>query len=486
MANPDIRLIPLNSVLLNTANPRFDPRNSQSGILEAIVQDQGDKLVKLAEDIAANGLNPSELLLVTEDNEAGQYIVLEGNRRIAAIQLATSLELIDSVNSLSTAQSKRFKALVAHKNPNLPKRIRCVVVPSERIEEARYWIQLKHTGENGGVGVVSWDHLQQQRFLSQDRSKPLHVQLFEFVKNGPYLDEETKQKPRIALTTIQRILQAKGALKLLGIDFRNDQLIVPDDPVVLERLAMLVTDVASGYINVRDVYLVGEKIDYLEELIARQHAKTTEQSDSGETQAEESSAENENGDKSDSESTHDSQSTSDDSTTGSQTEQQERRVNPKRKTLIPEDFVVHIPQPRINNIYHELQRLDLDKFTNSGAVMLRVFIELSVDEYAEQNGIETDTPIMKDGKPMMNRDGSPKMRYIQFSTKVARVADYMEAHECNRQKLKGIRMLLAEKDHILSVDSLHSYVHNKHVNPDAASLKANWNSIDEFVRQLWA
>ena len=78
------------------------------------------------------------------------------------------------------------------------------------------------------------------------------------------------------------------------------------------------------------------------------------------------------------------------------------------------------------------------------------------------------------------------MKYMHFSTKLTKVADYLETQGCDRQKLKGIRMLLSEKDHVLSVDSLHSYVHNKHVNPDAASLKANWNSIDEFVRQLWA
>ena len=369
MADPTIRTIPLTNLLLDVSNPRYPPQDSQPEILEAIVKDQGIKLVKLAEDIAARGLNPSELLLVAESDETGKYTVLEGNRRIAAIQLASSLNRIKSVKSLSLAQAKRLNALAKIKNSNLPKKISCVVIAHEDLNSARYWIQLRHTGENGGVGIVSWDNIQQDRFLSQSkaRGKSVQLQLYELVKEGPYLDEETKQKRRVALTTIRRILNNKKALQLLGIQIIDETLIVPDDADVLKRLAMMVKDIATRYIRVPDVYHSDDQVKYVNELIARQQIETTGQSNTD-------GSPSESEDKPATETNNGSQSNSDKSPTSTaeaQAEQQPIRINPKRKTLIPDDFNIRINQNKINSIYHELQTLDLDKFTNSGAVMLQ-------------------------------------------------------------------------------------------------------------------
>lgn len=59
--NNNIKSIPLSNLNLDKSNFRFDKVDSQRDAINSMILDQGDKLYKLAEDIAANGLNPSEV-----------------------------------------------------------------------------------------------------------------------------------------------------------------------------------------------------------------------------------------------------------------------------------------------------------------------------------------------------------------------------------------------------------------------------------------
>jgi hypothetical protein len=41
------------------------------------------------------------------------------------------------------------------------------------------------------------------------------------------------------------------------------------------------------------------------------------------------------------------------------------------------------------------------------------------------------------------------------------------------------------KNHPLSIDSLHAYVHNPDYSPSLADLTRNWDNIEPFVIGLW-
>ena len=79
-------------LFINNSNPRFNPVEDQVEAFEAMILDQKDKLVSLAEHIVENGLNPLEKILVSEIN--GKYVVQEGNRRIAALNFLNNPNLI--------------------------------------------------------------------------------------------------------------------------------------------------------------------------------------------------------------------------------------------------------------------------------------------------------------------------------------------------------------------------------------------------------
>jgi hypothetical protein len=78
----------LSELRLDQKNYRTGPVATQRAAVAAIIEDQKTKLVNLAEDILSIGLSPGEPIWVTRDPDAkGMYIVLEGNRRVAALKL---------------------------------------------------------------------------------------------------------------------------------------------------------------------------------------------------------------------------------------------------------------------------------------------------------------------------------------------------------------------------------------------------------------
>lgn len=158
---PAIQPIAIENLLIDLQNPRYDPRTNQREAITTIANDQGVKLANLAEDIVDKGVNPSELPMVTPSDEGSStFIVLEGNRRIAALKLLASPSLVASIG-LPVGIAKRYKALHDKAKGDIPKTIECAVLSRE---EANHWIYIRHTGENEGVGVVTWDGVQTHRF----------------------------------------------------------------------------------------------------------------------------------------------------------------------------------------------------------------------------------------------------------------------------------------------------------------------------------
>ena len=56
------------------------------------------------------------------------------------------------------------------------------------------------------------------------------------------------------------------------------------------------------------------------------------------------------------------------------------------QTVIPKSFKVRFGHERLAAIRKELSSLNRDNFTNAGAVLLRVFLELAIKDYLERTG----------------------------------------------------------------------------------------------------
>lgn len=150
---PRLETIDYRDLRLDTENPRHRTQPDEPSTLAALIRDDAPKLVALAIDISKNGLDPINPLLVLPQGDT--YVVLEGNRRLAALHLLSGR----GTEHLSNSQRR---SLAANDNFDNEMAVQCVVVESR--SDARHWIELRHTGQNEGAGVVPWSATQIARF----------------------------------------------------------------------------------------------------------------------------------------------------------------------------------------------------------------------------------------------------------------------------------------------------------------------------------
>ncbi|GAG54655.1 unnamed protein product [marine sediment metagenome] len=145
MATYTIQEIEVDKLLLDVRNPRHDILEKQNETLAEIMLNQRGKLLKLARDIVDFGINPSDLTIVIPiKDDSGKFIVLEGNRRLAAIQLLCDPTL--AALGYDTKNTNAFKLHSERYKKSPIDKLRCVVF-SQR-DDANHWIELRHTGEN--------------------------------------------------------------------------------------------------------------------------------------------------------------------------------------------------------------------------------------------------------------------------------------------------------------------------------------------------
>ncbi len=443
--------IDLVNLLLDIKNPRFETQHNQREALRTIAIEQGQKLVKLAEHIAQNDTNPSEMPIVINSSDKGYYTVLEGNRRVAAIKLCSEPKLVDSLK-LPTSIARRLKSLNQEYGSSLPVNLHCTVAPSRK--KARMWIELRHTGENAGVGIISWNGIAASRF----RGESPESQLLEIVKDSDFLDDETRDKlARIPITNLQRLINTPDARHIIGMDIINKQLIFlnPDEKTdAVGRMAIVVNDIANKHIKVTQLDTKDQRVGYATAVAARDlptPGKKIAPTD----------------------------------LTGQVTPAKERTKKKKgngasRKTLIPKSLRLNIAQPRMTRIFDELKRLKVNDFENSSAVLLRVFMEMSVNEFARIKRISLR-------EVRTDKDGKKTQRDLPLKKKVARIVDYLvDKDASSKRELHGIRTLVSSRDTIFSISNWQEYVHNQHYNPIASDLIRIWDNIQPFFQKVWA
>ncbi|MBK8548081.1 MAG: ParB N-terminal domain-containing protein [Saprospiraceae bacterium] len=105
---------------INIENPRFEMVGNQREAIKTMIEDQGEKLAKLAEDITNEGLNPGDPIFVTKhEKQPNQYNVLEGNRRVTALKLLENPDLIPETNK---SLLNKFKSYLNNTQNHLLKR----------------------------------------------------------------------------------------------------------------------------------------------------------------------------------------------------------------------------------------------------------------------------------------------------------------------------------------------------------------------------
>ena len=442
------REIPVSELDLDCENPRHGAVADQKAALEQLIADQREKIGRIAEDFHENGLSPAQLFIVT-NSPAGRYIVLDGNRRLAALRILEDPDLLPP-----EFRPSRLIERVSEPGSQ-PSQVMCAIVANR--DEARLWLDRTHSGQLDGVGTVSWSAVAKHRFnpVLPGRSHTASAMtVLDWLRRRLPADHATR--PHLdtveakSVTNLGRLASDPDIRKVIGFDFQGGIVTLNDDEAaVVQRLLTIVEKLATGTTvtalkgkNDRAAF-VAEHLDEdrtraAQDSIGQERDPSTDPSDS----AAAASADGSGGA----------------ATAGAGTGTTSSRSRSASHPFA--DIDIEPLHPRIQQVIVEVRSLDPDRYPNAMAVLLRVIFELTVTEYLDRKG----------ARPAQNETLATNIRTALRRLDVAE----------DDSRFHPIQTQLKQRHSIISVSNLHQYVHN----PDAAPGRSDLNSIALAYRPL--
>ncbi len=367
--------IPISDLLLDARNPRLGTVEDQASALERLVVIRPDHLRNLAKDIAERGLHPGIDFLVYPNGD-GKFVVLDGNRRLAAIKLLTKPDTAPSawtpIDTEAIVDAESLETL------------RCTIFESR--EEGRPWVERMHTGQMGGVGVVQWPPIAQHHFSPRNDQRGRGAAALAWLStrtdtSAADTHAAIEKVENEEITTFGRFVQARPVRPILGYDFKGSELEPSDgisEDVLYGRLIAAVKDLAAGK-GVNDLRDQEQRIEYAHLLAG---SSPSEESEPDADEAEEPTTE-------ESEEPTKEEPSTNTGTEGSGSEDKsdnsDKKEKTRRRNIPAQKFVLDSPlpdvyKPRIVRISEELCRLNVHETPNAVAVLLRLLLEMTTEQ----------------------------------------------------------------------------------------------------------
>ncbi|MCY3849981.1 MAG: ParB/Srx family N-terminal domain-containing protein [Acidimicrobiaceae bacterium] len=367
--------IQIGELLLDAENPRHGEVEDQGAALERLVVIRPQHLRSLTEDIAKNGLHPGLGFLVfpTED---GRFVVLDGNRRLAAIKLLTQPDSAPASWRPITTEIE----VDLHSFERLP----CTILDTR--EEGRLWLERMHTGQMNGVGVVQWPPMAQHRFSPRNDQRGRGAAALAWLSSRTEPGEtdlhEAIETVEGEITTFGRLVQTRAVRPILGHDFKGSELVPTEGTsiaVLYERLIAAVKDLAGGK-DVNDLRTIPQRVAYAHEL-AGSSDSDEEGDDEGDRRAQEEPTEQAVEESEGEQSTGgDDQAPANEGKLQEATKSKGRKRSSQPKTSVLDAPLPDSFKPRIVLISEELCALNVHDNPNAVAVLLRLLIEMTTEQ----------------------------------------------------------------------------------------------------------
>lgn len=147
-------LIKVNELFFDELNPRLPQRLQNIQDEEAVIDYmiRYGNIDELMESIAVNGYSDAEALLVVAKSDSSGYVVIEGNRRLAAVKLLNAPHKakvrVSTINNISKTAK------------NIPEEIPVIIYKTR--EEILDYLGYRHI-----TGVKEWGALEKAKYLEQ-------------------------------------------------------------------------------------------------------------------------------------------------------------------------------------------------------------------------------------------------------------------------------------------------------------------------------
>lgn len=447
--------IELKDLNLWDENARFPDKyynQDETDLIQFFLSKPEFKIKLLIESIIKDfDLLQLERIVVWNDGE--QNTVIEGNRRLTAYKVLVDSTLVKDRELKDFIDAERKKI-------NIPDNFSLEAIVMEDINQALRYIDRKHYNGNN---EVNWKDAERAQYSKRRGSgNPLELIKTGIVKIVQGIDLPVGMKEQILgqgyVTTFFRTITAKPAQKLYGYYFEDDEFKVRDTEFV-EKLKIVIFSVLNkqdfngNKINSRTLNRSEEVGKFLESIKVEDAKKINKK-------IEENTNEDIFGSK----------------TFSPSSSSVKQKVLPKstsRKYLIPSSCALRILEPKINNIYLELKdNLLIDETNesvpNAVGVLFRVFLEISLDQYAKMN-----QKFFKKGDTI--------------SQKIPWVVKSLEDKNYDKKIFNNIVKVGSAKTEntYLSIGNFHEYVHSTTTQPSSSELKSKWDNLQSFFETLW-
>jgi hypothetical protein len=490
--------IPVANINLDKSNMRIawmeDSQISQSTLISLLWDNCNIK--EIIKSIELSGFYQHEVPVVIEDHEEkGRYIVVEGNRRLAALKIIQNPALV------SLTQKKWLEDLSQKVKADIeiipvciaPSRDACMslLVSKHASEDHSSWKPLMQA-------YLYWNYLREHSGVSRESIASIfgttlaafnsHLKLynlFRLIKGIEGFDPDVQKTARdaitIPITTFQRILEVKKVAEYLHIS--DDWSFDDEKSIEFFNNAMrgVVIDVIT---NVENSRTLNSSADIERFFFAHNPPKqslSSEEKNEPEIPA----------------------ATNAPNTSGFampslpgqnplQAPHSPLNPPPRPKNPAPSRETKSIIRTKIpfglknasalKDIYGELCKLEVDRVPNSSVVMFRVFLDKATRKFMERKGYQTCPVVDKLG----NRKSEKEKSLDQADFRAC--LQFLVSPQCNLledQVKTPLRLFLksddAGKGQIFGMNKL---VHNSEVTYTPIEAKALWPQFESYVKVL--
>ena len=418
--------------------------------IEDIIQEDGDKknFMDLVRSIAMNGFIPADPIVVWKDDKNDRYYVAEGNRRVLALKLLRDpskapREIRGTVTRLASGWDRIEKISVN-------------IAPS--FEAAEWYISQRNSTSSI---QQKWSRLQQMRWieslyekyaetpdiLEQKSSMSVseieqivrYIRLLNLVEEEPVKSALTDAEYRAAtahtfpITIFERFFNLTKVREKWGFEFDGTKIIFKNKAGFLTAFTEVIRRIVSTKpdykLDTRNVS--AEKIDDLLSKLPQVDLTDADPYEVGGKSVPEP-----------------------------ETEEQPQNPAPKpklkslkgdlnRNRLILECYNLNTTEARLIQLFNELKRLSVNKYTSVCAAAVRIFLELAVLDYIQSEGLEAQ----------MRKDFKCDFKKIILKSRI----DYLSRKsrlKSDPKVCKILKDLINEKE-TYTLDILNGYVHSK-------------------------
>ncbi|QUS42527.1 hypothetical protein RPMA_21990 [Tardiphaga alba] len=428
------RSIKLDALLVNRANDRHGELENETAAIAWLFNNFETHMRNLAKDLVASGQVFEPPLVFPEGDH---FILFDGNRRM------TCLKLLLQPRRAPTIELQEFFAEQRSKwKGDFPTTVQCQIEQDrDRIDDILF---RRHTGSQGGVGQSTWDDRMKSNFINRTgRGNGFNAadEIEKRLAEAGMLP--TKKMPR---SNINRLLSGESFRNRVGFTGAGGKFeFTHDKPVVLRALRRIAQDFASRDYVLGDIWDIDGKRSYLDGLESEGVLPTAANSLASKPVAQDG-------------------------------EEQPAAKRPvptkisrpqKRVSLIPNVNYSIAWAGRLHRhkaIWEELQfHLNLDDHANAISVLLRVLVELSVENYISQTKLAT----------VSSND--------TLARRVLRVTEDLKRAGKIDQKYFELLSKFPQNDVLLSADTLNRYVHSPNFAPSPDHLRALWDWLSDFL-----